>query len=269
MGVINYLKKTYYRSKVKSPSRILGLRPAKQIRQTCWLYSISNLIKHSKILKGNIAYTIHSINKLKTQMNNFVVKSKKNDPNFKNNKINIRTNFHACRMRNIYLKTLKNMSKEQINNRKLANFARKVQPIEEYRRLKIPRNNKKNNRKNILLRGGFAIPAFEKTLKLFGIIPASCIEYVPTPGYKLEGALINLKYTLNNNTSIIHVVTGVFDRLGRPFVIDSATGKSFNVDWRRSSFNKNFRTIYMGSKLTNNKNVNVLHVSKIYVKKLY
>lgn len=251
MGVINYFKRTYYRTKVTSPSRVLGLRPARQHRQTCWLYSVTNLIRHSKILKGNIAYAVHSTNKLKKQMNNLV----KSEPNyFKNTNTNIRMNFHGCRMRNIHLRTLKNIAKERINNRKLANFAIRV-------------HNKNNSNIHILNRGGNELVAFEKVLKLFGIIPESCIEYSATPGYKLEGALINV-YPTNKN-KLGHALTGTFDRFGRPYVIDSDYGKAIRVDWRKQTFFNNYFKIYHGSKMFNS-GMNIPgRVTKIYVKKLY
>lgn len=237
---MKFLRQLYYRFKIKKPSRLLRIRPARQIKSTCWLYAAVNLITHSRILKKNIKHAILLRPKFQNNINTA-------------RKMNFKIHENACITKKMaYYKILKDISRESITENSLKNFAMNLV------------NNKSNN---ILIKGGHSENALEEILFRFGL-PEDTISYRRRPGYRLEGSLISVNLPNRNKG---HAITGTFDRFGRPVIMDSASGLFVKLDWTKPDFYKKFYKIYSGANMFPhriNKN-NVNNIIMVYVKKLY
>lgn len=258
-------------------NRLFGykIKPLEQIKSTCWFYSILHLIKHSPILKNNIAYSIMTHKHLMED-------ARKNTRNTSN----------RCSVLELYHKTLQTALSGNLKESELKNFIKKMaRPIflKEFpnrrmaRLAKLNNNNNNENEKNILNVGS---GTFNNILKVFRNLlvrlglPQSTISTVPKPGYTLAGALISFEMTGRRRSigNTAHAVAGILNSYGGRKIINSNSGRIYNINWNvsRNEFKKvlenkwsniNWSNSYNLNK--NNSNYQKTNLKKIYVKKLY
>ena len=253
-------------------TELLGIRvkPATQLGGTCWFYSIVNLIKHSPILRNNIAYSVQMHKNLQNSMN-----TAKNRPNVTN----------RCSEQELYYRTLKLVAGNKINANNLANFmntmSRKVLHnayVAPPRRGSnaVPRTTFRTVKRQLLNVG--ASPSNQ--LKVFKILlrklklPDDVISTTPKDGYKLVGSFLGFDWKFRNKNQIEgHAVLGTYSRLGSRIILNSAyPEKVYRINWNApyNTFSTNFRSKWHTIPWSEGANlVSVDTPIDIYVKKLY
>jgi hypothetical protein len=253
-------------------TELLGIRvkPAKQLEGTCWFYSIVNLIKHSPILRNNIAYSVQMHKNLQNSMN-----TAKNRPNVTN----------RCSEQELYYRTLKLVAGNKINANNLANFmntmSRKVLHsayVAPPRRGSnaVPRTTFRNVKRQLLNVG--ASPSNQ--LRVFKILlrklklPDDVISTTPKDGYKLVGSFLGFNMKFRNKNQIDgHAIIGTYSRLGSRIILNSAyPEKIYRINWNApyNTFSANFRSKW--NTIPWSEGANIVSVDTpidIYVKKLY
>lgn len=261
-------KVRFRKSVIQSMYNKYNLKPLEQIEGTCWFYSILNIIKHSTILKNNIAYSIMTHKHLMED-------AKKTTNNASN----------RCSVTELYHKTLQLALSGNINENGLKNFISKLSRSSHFR--EISETSK-------LTMGGYpneTIKTFRNLLRRLKL-PQSTISTSPANGYTLAGSLItfNMVNKVEKGESA-HVIAGVINSNGRRKILNSAyPNKIYNINWNKnlnmnSKFTVNNKTYKSKSSLEVNKNMrnkwsmipwsntnnfnSVYNITKIYVKKLY
>lgn len=252
-------------------TELLGVRvkPTKQLRDTCWFYSIVNLIKHSPILRNNIAYSVQMHKNLQNSMN-----TAKNKPNATN----------RCSEQELYYRTLKLVAGNKINVNNLANFIDQMSSkvlheayIAPPRRGPgaVPRTAFSNVKKQVLNIGAYPseqLKVFKRLLQKLKL-PEDVISTTPKTGYTRAGSLISFEMIIRNTGNLAgHAVSGITTRFGQRKILNSANGSVYNINWNKSynSLNKNFKAKWSRTLWNSNSNFSrVTSAIDIYVKKLY
>lgn len=266
--MLNFLKPRRIIQKVKfKKTELLGVRlkPATQIESTCWFYSIVNLIKHSPILRNNIAYSVAMHQELRNA-------AARNRPNSKN----------SCSKQELYYRTLKLVAGNKVNNAGLANFMSKMSGRVLHNVYKTnmsrarPTNAKSEIRSKILNRGAYTHEQFKvlKELLIRLKLPSDVISKTPKPGYTHAGALLefNMNFRNGSSTHSAHAVIGTFNRFGRAKVLNSAHPAIYNINWTKPihEINAQFRNKWPKIPWSNNANYRGFYSkTDVYVKKLY
>lgn len=268
--MLNFLRPKRIIQKVKfKKTELLGVRlkPAKQLESTCWFYSIVNLIKHSPILRNNIAYSVAMHQELRNAAQNA-----RNRPDSKN----------SCSKQELYYRTLKMIAGNKVNNAGLANFISKMSGRVLHNVYKTnmskerPTNVKSEIRSKLLNRGAYTHEQFKVLKELLNRLklPSDVISKTPKPGYTHAGALLefNMYFRTINSPHSAHAVIGTYSRMGVPKVLNSAHPAIYNINWTKSmnEVNAQFRNKWSTIPWSNNANFRGLYrKTDIYVKKLY
>lgn len=282
---MNLLKPKKIIQKIKyKKTELLGvpIKPATQRKETCWFYSIVNLIKHSPILRNNIAYSIAAHKNLNTAMNNA-----KNRPNVKN----------RCSEQELYYRTLKLVSGNVINNKNLVNFMNAVskkvvhtayiapprrpqkksenQNSENQKKSEkkiVPRTTFENVKKQLLYSGATPteqLRVFKRLLEKLKL-PSDVISTTPKEGYKLAGSFLGFGIISEN---IWHAIIGTYNRFGRRIILNSSFPKHiYRINWTMpyKNYSEQFKSKWKTVPWSNYGNVNIVDAPiYIYVKKLY